>query len=315
MKGLEEELLEQNLKKTLGENPETSSPSVNTVKKQRGSIRGEKMRLPDGTEHIFQTELISPNDIDARTFVFHGNDRDQDLLSPETTQYLRDAMESAGGQIFPAYGRLTQDGRIEIACGSSRRFVCRLDGWCYKVKFAKGLTDEQMERLAELENQYKSTSPYEKGRKYIKIMQEQDIEKVGRLESYLKQRFEQKQGPKPPSRKSLSRFIKTGQLPIEVVSLFSEPNDISASAGEKMYDFLAQRIIPSEKMKSRYDYIRTERYKEPEMIVSIICGKEPNKKVESISIGNFKVTGRKIDCSKLSEEEFERVTDLLKTLN
>jgi len=313
MKGIDTNSIKAMMAKN--DKPNDHAPSVDVVRRQRASVRGDKMKLHDGSEHVFQTEIIAPEEIESRTFVFHGNERDQDLLSPESTQYLRDEINIAGGQVFPAYGRILDDGRIEVACGSTRRFVCKLDNWPYKIKYAKGLTDEQMERLSDLENKYKDTSPYEKGLRYIKIMEDNGLERICHLEKHLLALFDEKRTSKPPSQKSLSRFIKTGRIPKSIVSLFKEPNDISASSGEKIYNFLEQRVIPENKMQARYDYIRQERLTDPDEIVKIICGKAPNQSSEKRQIGKFKISGRKIDCSTLTDEEFSKLENVLKEFN
>jgi ParB family chromosome partitioning protein len=207
-----------------------AAPVVDSLIARVSAMKSNTITLPVcGRDVKFTLETIPGESVALKTKVWANNERDQDLLTEET---LDDLIPSflVSGQQNPGFGRKASD-VIEIADGSRRRMTAILTSCDYRVLVGV-LDDEQMDALCKLGNDYRPTSAYERGCRYIRRL---NTEFDGNITSLA--------DAENISRKIVTRCINTAKLPREIVALFSHPGELSARAG----DVLARVFISREK--------------------------------------------------------------------
>ena len=183
--------------------------------------RGNTITLPVcGRDVRFTLETIPGDKIEAESKVWVNNERDQTLLTEEA---LDDLIPSflVSGQQSPAFGRKVAD-VIEVADGSRRRMTAMLTACDFRI-LVGDLDDEQMGSLSKLGNDYRPTSAYERGHRYIKRLNNEfggNISALSEAENI--------------SRKIISRCMNTAKLPRELMALFSHPGELSARSGDAL---------------------------------------------------------------------------------
>ncbi len=183
--------------------------------------KGNVITLPVcGRDVRFTLETIAADMVEKGTVIWAGNERDQELLTEEA---LDDLIPSflISGQQNPAFGRKTS-GKIEVADGSRRRMTAIITTSDYRI-LVGDLDDEQMDSLCKIGNDYRPTSAYERGKRYIQRL---DKEFNGNISSLAES--------ENISRKIITRCINTAGLPRDIIALFSHPGELSARAGDSM---------------------------------------------------------------------------------
>lgn len=217
-----------NLPKLSGQNTATAtrtdtpaSPVVGELSRRLKAMTGNTVTLPVcGRDVVFTLETVAAEMVEKATMVWTGNERDQELL---TQAALDDLIPSflTSGQQNPAFGRKVS-GIIEVADGSRRRQTAIYTHSEYRVLVGE-LDDEQMAWLSTIGNNYRQTSAFERGKRYARRLKNEFEDNVSRLAE-----------AEGISRKIIMRCIKTAELPREIISLFSNPNELSARAGEAL---------------------------------------------------------------------------------
>lgn len=190
--------------------------------------RGNTITLPVcGRDVRFTLETIPGDKIETESKVWVNNERDQTLLTEEA---LDDLIPSflVSGQQSPAFGRKVAD-VIEVADGSRRRMTAMLTACDFRI-LVGDLDDEQMGSLSKLGNDYRPTSAYERGHRYIKRLNKEfggNISALSEAENI--------------SRKIISRCMNTAKLPRELMALFSHPGELSARSGDALSKIFAIR--------------------------------------------------------------------------
>lgn len=174
-----------------------------------------------GQRIIVEQVTIPASDISDRTCVFEQNERVQTLLTKISLHDLIPSFKDAGQQT-PGIGRKLEDGRIEIADGSRRRATALLTEQDYTVLVGH-FTDEQMEYISTIGNQYLEPSAYEKGKKLARKLEQDHNGKLDRLAE-----------AEGTNKEALRRMIETASLPEEIIKEYPRPNDLSARAGQKI---------------------------------------------------------------------------------
>ncbi|MEW7311159.1 ParB/RepB/Spo0J family plasmid partition protein [Buttiauxella gaviniae] len=188
--------------------------------------RGNTITLPVCGRNVrFTLETIPGDKIESESKVWANNERDQSLLTEES---LDDLVPSflVSGQQNPAFGRKVAD-VIEVADGSRRRMTAILTACDFRV-LVGDLDDEQMDSLSKLGNDYRPTSAYERGHRYIKRLNNEFSGNISALSE-----------AENISRKIISRCMNTAKLPRELVALFSHPGELSARSGDVLSKFFA----------------------------------------------------------------------------
>ncbi|MBK0019507.1 ParB/RepB/Spo0J family plasmid partition protein [Kosakonia sp. S42] len=199
-----------------------AAPMVDSLIARVGAMaRGNSIIIPVcGRDVKFTLETVPCKVIETTTRVWARNERDQELL---TDKSLDDLIPSflLTGQQTPAFGRCVADG-IEVADGSRRRKTAILTSRDYRVLVGE-LDDEQMDALCKLGNDYRPTSAYERGKRYISRLSEEFNGNISALAA-----------AENISRKVITRCINTAKLPKELIAIFSHPGELSARAGDAL---------------------------------------------------------------------------------
>ncbi|HDR2785078.1 ParB/RepB/Spo0J family plasmid partition protein [Enterobacter sichuanensis] len=196
------------------------SPIVGDLQSKLGSLSGNSITLPVcGRNVAFKLETIPADKVEMATMVWLGNERDQELLNESA---LADLIPSflTSGQQNPALARRTS-GIIEIADGSRRRKTAIITGSDYRV-LVGDLDDEQMQWLSQVGNDYRPTSSYERGKRYLRRLKEFDgnVKALAEAEGI--------------DRNIVNRCMNTARLPKEILSIFKHPGELSARAGDAL---------------------------------------------------------------------------------
>ncbi|HFE8476993.1 TPA: ParB/RepB/Spo0J family plasmid partition protein [Escherichia coli] len=196
------------------------SPIVGDLQSKLGSFSGNSITLPVcGRNVAFKLETIPADKVEMATMVWLGNERDQELLNESA---LADLIPSflTSGQQNPALARRTS-GIIEIADGSRRRKTAIITGSDYRV-LVGDLDDEQMQWLSQVGNDYRPTSSYERGKRYLRRLKEFDgnVKALAEAEGI--------------DRNIVNRCMNTAKLPKEILSIFKHPGELSARAGDAL---------------------------------------------------------------------------------
>lgn len=197
------------------------SPIVGDLQSKLGSLSGNSIMLPVcGRNVAFKLETIPADKVEMATMVWLGNERDQELLNESA---LADLIPSflTSGQQNPAFARRTS-GIIEIADGSRRRKTAIITGSDYRV-LVGDLDDEQMQWLSQVGNDYRPTSSYERGKRYLRRLKEFDgnVKALAEAEGI--------------DRNIVNRCMNTAKLPKEILSIFKHPGELSARTGDALY--------------------------------------------------------------------------------
>lgn len=178
----------------------------------------------------FTLKHIPFAEIEQTTEVWLGNERDQSLL---TDAALADILPSikTDGQENPGKGRQLPDGTIQVADGSRRRKGCLKTQQDYYIWVGE-LTDAEMDHISETGNQYKPTSAYERGKRYLQLQERHQFKTKDDWASHI-----------GIDRKTMSRCVKTAMLPDCIIQLYPTINDISARAGERLFNAKTERMI------------------------------------------------------------------------
>ncbi|EAT6371993.1 ParB/RepB/Spo0J family plasmid partition protein [Salmonella enterica] len=198
----------------------SAAPMVDSLIARVGAMaRGNSISLPVcGRDVKFTLEAIPGDTVESASYIWSGNERDQELLTEDSLDDLIPSFLLTGQQT-PAFGRRVE-GLIEVADGSRRRKAAILTSCDYRV-LVGDLDDDQMEALSRLGNDYRPTSAYERGKRY-----------AYRLEHDFGGNISSLSDAENISRKVITRCINTARLPKTVVALFTHPGELSARAGD-----------------------------------------------------------------------------------
>ncbi|HAS6055303.1 TPA: ParB/RepB/Spo0J family partition protein [Vibrio vulnificus] len=198
---------------------EKSAP-VKVSEKLADKVGSTMIKKVMGQEVTFTLEAIPAKKIEQSTMVWLSNERDQELLDQYSLEHMVDTYKQYG-QETPAIGRV-ECGIIQVADGSCRRFLSKFLNQDYYI-WVGDLTDEQMNYLTDVGNQYRAPSAYENGQKALRYLnqgktQEEAANLVGK------------------DRRVMMRDVKTAQLPKSFIKAFKSPCDLTARKGAALFD-------------------------------------------------------------------------------
>ncbi|ELY4545686.1 ParB/RepB/Spo0J family plasmid partition protein [Cronobacter sakazakii] len=202
-----------------------AAPMVDALISRVGVLtKGNTISLPVcGRDVKFTLETLDAGRVQKETRIWGGNERDQELLNESSLNDLIPSFLSSGQQ-NPALGRRV-NGTIEVADGSRRRMAAICTNTQYRI-LVGDLDNEQMDALCRLGNDYRPTSAYERGKRYIRLLESKFNGNVSALAE-----------TENLSRISILRCMNTAKLPREVISLFAHPGELSARSGEQLASF------------------------------------------------------------------------------
>ncbi len=111
----------------------------------------------------FELTTVPAADVATKTAVFADNAREQSFLNETALSDILTTLRERGQQ-YPAVGRRTADGTIEVLDGSRRRMSCILAKRDFLVYVADNIDAEHAKFLSDVANAHKPLSLYEKGR-------------------------------------------------------------------------------------------------------------------------------------------------------
>ena len=111
----------------------------------------------------FELTTVAASEIESATVVFEQNAREQSFLNETALSDILTTLKEHGQQ-YPAVGRRTPEGKIEVLDGSRRRMSCILAKKDFLIYVAESIDVEHAKFLSDVANAHKPLSLYEKGR-------------------------------------------------------------------------------------------------------------------------------------------------------
>jgi len=182
-------------------------------------------RVASGEVRQVTQLLLDP----ARVRVWPGNARHYDLLSEAQCRELIDSIIAEGGQKVPAVVRRVEgdpDHDYEVIAGTRRHWsISWLRANSYPdmafVAQVAQLDDEAAFRLADLENRARAdVSDLERARNYLSALRTH----YGNHQTRMAERLKLSKG-------WLSKMLKVGALPDEVIAAFASPYEVQLKSG------------------------------------------------------------------------------------
>lgn len=295
---------------TVPNNAPSQQPVAPAVAKLSDRVRGMApgntiTQTVCGRDVTFTLKVIPAEHVSKATMVWAGNERDQELLTESALADLIPSFQQ-GGQQFPAYGRDVH-GITEVADGSRRRRTAIVTKRDYQV-LVGDLDDEQMAWLSQIGNDYRPTSAFERGKRYARRLQSEfdgNISKLADAENI--------------SRKIITRCMATAELPSIIITLFANPNELSARAGEalaKHYKANEDAVEMTALNLANRKHLSEEL--DTDDIISLLheCGGREPKPVTVRTFGagikvTTKPTGVAISLKKVPDELLKKIEALL----
>lgn len=115
--------------------------------------KAQTIELAVAGENIVQFELvrIPANKVATETTVFVDNAREQSFLNEHALSDVLVTLKERGQQ-YPAVGRRTEDGKIEVLDGSRRRMSCILAEQDFLVYVADNINTDHAKFLSDVAN-------------------------------------------------------------------------------------------------------------------------------------------------------------------
>ncbi|WP_070968803.1 ParB/RepB/Spo0J family partition protein [Vibrio sonorensis] len=132
---------------------------------QAAKEQAQIIELAVAGEEVVAFELvrIPASEVAERTTVFSDNAREQSFLNEHALSDVLATLKERGQQ-YPAVGRRTEDGKIEVLDGSRRRMSCILAEREFMVYVGDNISGEHAKFLSDVANAHKPLSLYEKGK-------------------------------------------------------------------------------------------------------------------------------------------------------
>ncbi|WP_428773776.1 ParB/RepB/Spo0J family partition protein [Vibrio sp.] len=132
---------------------------------QAAKEQAQVIELAVAGEELVQFELlrIPADQVEQQTVVFAENAREQSFLNEHALSDVLTTLRERGQQ-YPAVGRKTAEGKIEVLDGSRRRMSCILAEREFLVYVAEDINADHAKFLSDVANAHKPLSLYEKGR-------------------------------------------------------------------------------------------------------------------------------------------------------
>lgn len=111
----------------------------------------------------FELMSIPAEQVQSATVVFAENAREQAFLNEHALSDVLTTLRDKGQQ-YPAVGRRSADGKIEVLDGSRRRMSCILAGKPFLIYVANNINAEHAKFLSDVANAHKPLSLYERGK-------------------------------------------------------------------------------------------------------------------------------------------------------
>ncbi len=171
----------------------------------------------------FELTRIPADKVAEQTVVFADNAREQSFLNEHALSDILVTLRERGQQ-YPAVGRRTQDGKIEVLDGSRRRMSCILSSQEFLIYVAEDINSEHAKFLSDVANAHKPLSLYEKG----KEMENKLLTGEAEDQKALAKMFQ-------CSEALVSGALKAASLPLELLQAYPNVSDLGRPTIVKLH--------------------------------------------------------------------------------
>ncbi|MDN3697259.1 chromosome partitioning protein ParB [Vibrionales bacterium C3R12] len=171
----------------------------------------------------FELIRIPANSITEKTVVFAENAREQSFLNEHALSDVLTTLRERGQQ-YPAVGRRTEDGRIEVLDGSRRRMSCILAEKEFLIYVADDINAERAKFLSDVANAHKPLSLYEKGKEMQAKLDSGEVEDQKALAAMFQ-----------CSEALVSGALKAASLPLELLQAYPNVGDLGRPTIVKLH--------------------------------------------------------------------------------
>lgn len=171
----------------------------------------------------FELVRVPANEIKQQTTVFSENAREQSFLNEHALSDVLVTLRELGQQ-YPAVGRRTKSGKIEVLDGSRRRMSCILAEQDFLVYVAKEIGTEEAKFLSDVANAHKPLSLYERGKEMQHKLETGEAED----QKALAQMFQ-------CSEALVSGALKAASLPLALLQAYPNVSDLGRPTIVKLH--------------------------------------------------------------------------------
>ncbi|EGR0789298.1 ParB/RepB/Spo0J family partition protein [Vibrio vulnificus] len=183
----------------------------------------------------FELIRIVADQVATQTSVFAENAREQSFLTEHALSDVLATLRDRGQQ-YPAVGRRTADGKIEVLDGSRRRMSCILAGKDFLVYVADNISTEHAKFLSDVANAHKPLSLYEKGKEMLAKLEKGDAEDQKALAKMFQ-----------CSEALVSGALKAASLPLELLQAYPNVSDLGRPTIVKLHKQYNSLAEPQQK--------------------------------------------------------------------
>lgn len=177
-----------------------------------------------GEEKVqFELVRIPADKVQDHTTVFADNAREQSFLNEHALSDVLVTLRERGQQ-YPAVGRRSEDGKIEILDGSRRRMSCILAEKEFLVYVGEGISSEHAKFLSDVANAHKPLSLFEKGKEMLAKLENGEAEDQKALAKMFQ-----------CSEALVSGALKAADLPLELLQAYPNVADLGRPTIVKLH--------------------------------------------------------------------------------
>jgi ParB family chromosome partitioning protein len=190
----------------------TTPQEAQTAAKEQAQV----IELSVAGEELVSFELVRvpADEVEARTFVFQENAREQSFLNEHALSDVLATLRDKGQQ-YPAVGRRQADGTIEVLDGSRRRMSCILAQKEFLIYVADNINSEHAKFLSDVANAHKPLSLYEKGKEMLAKLENGEAEDQKALAKMFQ-----------CSEALVSGALKAADLPLALLQAYPNVSDL-----------------------------------------------------------------------------------------
>ncbi|MBR9786920.1 MAG: ParB/RepB/Spo0J family partition protein [Vibrionaceae bacterium] len=185
----------------------------------------QTIELAVAGENTVQFELvrIPAEKVESETTVFVDNAREQSFLNEHALSDVLVTLKERGQQ-YPAVGRRTQEGKIEVLDGSRRRKSCILAEQDFLVYVGDNINSNHAKFLSDVANAHKPLSLYEKGKEMQAKLDSGEAEDQKALAKMFQ-----------CSEALVSGALKAASLPLELLQAYPNVGDLGRPTIVKLH--------------------------------------------------------------------------------
>jgi ParB family chromosome partitioning protein len=171
----------------------------------------------------FELVKVASDKVATDTVVFEQNAREQSFLNQHALSDILTTLEERSQQ-YPAVGRRTKDGKIEVLDGSRRRMSCILAEKDFLIYVAENIETEHAKFLSDVANAHKPLSLYERGREMQAKLDNGEAEDQKALATIFQ-----------CSEALVSGALKAAALPLELLRAYPNVGDLGRPTIVKLH--------------------------------------------------------------------------------